>query len=69
MAHSEEILHFLRGSGNAYCDDCLSERLKIFPRQAVNRAARKLFAEGKLLRRKGDCAGCYKRKLVNQIKL
>ena len=50
------------------CDDCLSERLNITPRQQINAIANKLKKGGKVNRYKKQCHNCLKNKLVNKIK-
>lgn len=50
------------------CDDCLSKRLDITPRQQINAIANKLKKSGKVNRYKKECHTCLKNKLVTEIK-
>ena len=68
MTNKEAILEFLEAnSSDGYCDDCLSERLKIQPRQQVNQLCNALTSQGRLARAKGGCAGCGGHKLCNTL--
>lgn len=67
MSNSDNILELLEEiRPKAYCDDCLSNELKIKPRQQVNQICRKLANENKINRTKATCDSCVKEKLVNQ---
>ena len=69
MSNSMKILDFLKNNkGRQYCDDCLSEDLKIRPRQQVNQICRKLSESRYIFRYEGTCSKCSKiNKLVNSI--
>jgi hypothetical protein len=68
MTNTELLLELLDEiSPKAYCDDCLSLELRIHPRQQVNQLVNRLGDEGKILRQKGVCSLCKKRKTTNAI--
>lgn len=50
------------------CDDCLSERLNITPRQQINAIANKLKKTGKVNRYQKECHTCLKNKLITEVK-
>lgn len=68
MDNSNKIILLLkRNSQLKLCDDCLSEKLKIKPRQQVNQNCNKL-SNDKIIKRsstKEICSICNNRKLVN----
>ena len=66
MTHRERVIRELRNSG-PLCDDCLSDRSGIRPRQAVNQVARALQQEGLVHRTRRVCPSCGKSKLVNTL--
>jgi hypothetical protein len=49
------------------CDDCLSDRTGITPRQTINQAARRLERKRRLTRKQDQCPICGKNKFVNRI--
>lgn len=51
------------------CDDCLSDRTKITPRQQINIVARQLAVENLISRVKQNCHSCKKLKILNRINL
>ncbi len=61
----EKIQQILLNNKKAYCDDCLSEILSIFPRQQINQICRRLEKEGILERKTGICNSCSKKKIIN----
>jgi uncharacterized repeat protein (TIGR03833 family) len=63
--NSEKIQQFLLEEGEAYCDDCLSELLSIFPRQTINQICRTLESKKIITRQRGTCNSCGKGKIVN----
>ena len=68
MTNTERILNFLVKHGDrSYCDDCLSQKVGIFPRQQINSICRSLFSAGKIRREIGTCCICSRQKCVNQI--
>ncbi|MBL9119767.1 MAG: GIY-YIG nuclease family protein [Phycisphaerae bacterium] len=50
-----------------WCDDCVADRASIVPRQTVNITARKLEADGLLLREKQRCPRCGGTKICNRL--
>jgi len=66
MINREKVLQFIKNNKSChYCDDCLSNLLKIYPRQQVNQICRK---SGSIIRRKDGsyCSGkCHKKKILN----
>ncbi|WP_273130037.1 hypothetical protein [Bacillus weihaiensis] len=67
MSNTELVLGFIFKESNYYCDDCLSEKLDIKPRQQINQICNKLKSQGSINREKKDCSSCKKDKLVNII--
>lgn len=67
MTHKETILSYLKEHTGPICDDCLSDMLKIRPRQTINQNARELAADGLIHRTKEKfcCSECKRDKLVN----
>jgi hypothetical protein len=65
MTKSEEIVTFLARQPGEYCDDCISEVLKIHPRQTVNAVCRRLELEKKIQRKLDRCDTCGKTKTIN----
>ena len=63
MKNSDAILSYL--IDEVLCDDCLSEKSGIRPRQTVNKYCRELQNEGFLKRQKSTCPQCRKYKIVN----
>ncbi|HEX8443959.1 MAG TPA: hypothetical protein VF631_09970 [Allosphingosinicella sp.] len=65
MTVLEDVRAFVtRLSPNPVCDDCISERLKISPRQHANHKARELAGKGGFERRKDRCSLCGAEKKV-----
>lgn len=67
MTHLSRILEHLEDiapAGN--CDDCLSEALRIRPRQTVNLICRPLGEAGRIIRDRIVCPACGSIKLVNR---
>ena len=65
--NSEKIQQYLSEEGAAYCDDCLSHNLSIYPRQTINQICRKLEHQSIITRQQGICKSCVKNKLINFI--
>ena len=58
MTSLEKIESYLRqNAGRAYCDDCLSQRLEIHPRQQVQQKTSRLSQDGRFWRQRGPCDG------------
>lgn len=66
MINKEQILELLVDSSpQVFCDDCISNELNITPRQQVNQLCRALSKNNEIVRRKGICSSCNRRKLIN----
>ena len=66
MYNWERILSFLQGRpADSFCDDCLSNELKMRPRQQVYQNAERLAAERKISRGEGVCSACRRSKKVS----
>jgi hypothetical protein len=68
MTHRGTILEFLKDNNGAFCDDCISERTNIVPRQTVYQICSSLAAGGFANRSNGFCDSCGKHKKVSRIK-
>ena len=57
MTNEDKILAVLKllPNGKGICDDCLSEKAGISPRQTVNQICRRLGADRQIIRASGDC--------------
>ncbi|MFA6993448.1 MAG: hypothetical protein WC268_02525 [Patescibacteria group bacterium] len=71
MSNIEEVKIFLESHKNKYCDDCLSDILKIKPRQQINQICNKLKKQGIIQRKLDKCSErvvCKREyKLINSI--
>ncbi len=67
MANAEVLLQFLKQNGNIWCDDCLSDKTGITPRQQINQLGCRLAKTRKLFRNRGRCTGCGKTKITNSL--
>ena len=67
MANTDKIIRFLQESELAWCDDCLSEKTGIAPRQQINQIGSRLRKSGLIFRDRGRCAGCNKIKIVSVV--
>ena len=68
--NKQKIITFLSeetNKENGFCDDCLSNKLKIKPRQQVNQICRNLKNEGKISRISSNCNICKNTKILNFI--
>lgn len=64
--NEERIIEFLSlGKEIGYCDDCISYKLNIKPRQQVNQICRILDAKRDINRIKSICKSCNKMKITN----
>lgn len=69
MTHADRIYELLR-QGGSLCDDCVSVRTSIVPRQTVNINCRRLEARGRIVRTVSlICDRCGDIKIVNRAKL
>ena len=64
ITQKEIIEDFIDKNNPFYCDDCLSEKLNIHPRQSINSNIRKLYSEGEYKREKIKCEKCMKNKKI-----
>ena len=64
MRVRDRVLQTLANEG-PLCDDCLSVRANVHPRQTVNVNARSLQGEGRLTRSTDRCPRCRSQKIVN----
>jgi len=65
MSNAQKILAFLENAGT-HCDDCISRKTSITPRQQVNAICRGL--DGRTVHRgQARCAGCGSHKIVNHL--
>lgn len=68
MSNRDLLLDFLEDtSPKGHCDDCLSSRLGITPRQQVNIICRGLSTAGVISREKAPCAACSRSKILNSL--
>jgi hypothetical protein len=67
MTNTDQIIEFLEEQERGMCDDCLSERLHITPRQQVNAICRRLQSDGLILRSREVCPTCSRIKLMNLL--
>ncbi|WDU81549.1 MarR family transcriptional regulator [Lysinibacillus sp. G01H] len=67
MSNVQIVQNFINSENDLYCDDCLSEKLDIKPRQQVNQICNKLKKQGLLKREVKQCSSCSKDKLINKL--
>jgi hypothetical protein len=67
MTNAERILEALEKATGGCCDDCLSRRSRVEPRQQVNQVCRRLEKAGALTRGEGRCAACKATKTVSVL--
>ncbi|WP_278539549.1 DUF262 domain-containing protein [Fusobacterium varium] len=60
----EKVIDFILNSERNLCDDCLSEELKIAPRQAINKIVNSLKDNKNFIREKTKCDICNGTKLI-----
>ena len=66
MANIQIVQNFINSENDLYCDDCLSEKLDIKPRQQVNQICNKLKIRT-CKREVKQCSSCSKDKLINKL--
>jgi len=67
MKNTDVILQFLKQNNLALCDDCLSDKTGIKPRQQIYQICSNL-GKNQLIKRKPDrCSHCGKEKIVNSF--
>lgn len=68
MTAGERILRTLAVFHDGLCDDCLSERSAVRPRQQVNQRATMLYGTGEIARERRQCPICGRVKFVSSLK-
>jgi hypothetical protein len=69
ISNSQRVLHALREAIGPLCDDCISEKSGVKPRQQVFQLGQKLAAEGLILRLDaGVCGRCRRTKKINLLR-
>lgn len=58
MSNTDIIMNFLGNNESAWCDDCLSNRTGVTPRQTIYQLCSKLAKDGTVSRYKGECTYC-----------
>jgi len=67
MTNAEKILELLEVIRGPACDDCISLRSGVRPRQQVNQICRRLEGGGAVLRQRSVCVVCKGSKQTNSI--
>lgn len=67
MSAKETIISFLTRKSNNACDDCISSKTGIKPRQQVNQYCNELQKEDLIIRAAGNCSCCNKSKIINKM--
>src|SRR5438876_8620208 len=67
MKSQHRLLQTLQEYKIGLCDDCLSEKPGIFPRQRIYQLANELSQTERTSRAKTTCSSCGKHKFVNSI--
>jgi len=65
MGNRDKILQFLGNNPNGACDDCVSGKADVIPRQQVNQICRPLQKQGIVERTRKNCPICKTIKIVN----
>lgn len=65
LSNTELVQDYIYKKGKVICDDCLSEKLDIKPRQQINQICNRLKERGKIIREMKECSDCKSDKLVN----
>lgn len=69
MTHADRIDELLK-QGGSFCDDCVSVKAHIYPRQTVNLNCRRLETRGRIVRSASHkCDRCGDTKIVNTAKI
>ena len=66
MTNADKIIDALTRGGEI-CDDCLSKKTGILPRQQVNQICRRIESSGELNRENDKCSVCSGKKIVNSL--
>jgi hypothetical protein len=67
MTNIERVQTLLQSVGAPICDDCLTMRTDVQPRQQVNQICRQMADHGDIDREQGTCSICGKAKIVNSL--
>ena len=67
MTSRDKILQFLSNNPNGACDDCISGKADVIPRQQVNQICRPLQKQGIIERTRKNCPFCKTFKIVNNM--
>ena len=67
MTNAEKILELLESLTGPACDDCVSAKSGVEPRQQVNQICRRLESRGTVLRGESICVICGNSKQTNRI--
>src|SRR5438093_703745 len=68
VSNSDTILEFLENNRpGRFCDDCISTKAGVKPRQQVNQICNRLSTRGTLVRGEGSCTTCGGSKVTNGI--
>ena len=62
----DRIMDVLRTAGYPLCDDCLVAPARLESRQVAHQTCTALFESGKVIRARGDCGSCGRRKTVSR---
>jgi len=66
MSNKVIIIKFLQENEKQFCDDCLSIKLQIKPRQQINMICNRLKDEETIIRERSKCFRCNMIKLTNR---
>ena len=66
IGNRELILTHLQENPQGACDDCISTRLNITPRQQINQICNRLGNQGLIIRQRTKCPRCTINKIVNK---
>ena len=69
MNNKEKIMNFLNDKNAKICDDCLSLKTDIKPRQQINQIANELYKKQIILRNIDTCDSCKKNKTINYLSI
>lgn len=69
MPHRDVILAYLRQNDGGCCDDCLSTKTQILPRQQVNQICHELERQGAITRKTGYCGCSDRQKIKNSLRV
>jgi hypothetical protein len=67
MSNRDNILKFLTNKPDGACDDCVSAKADVSPRQQVNQICNQLQKQGRVKRKLEICSTCNRFKKVNTL--